>query len=49
MGLWGQFGRPGTMRDFYVWIKGSWVWMEIAAIVAAVIALWRYPFSVHRR
>ena len=44
MGLWGQFGRPGTVHDFYVWIKGSWIYMEIAAIVAALIALWRYPF-----
>jgi hypothetical protein len=44
MGLWGNFGRPGAMRDFYVWIKGSFVWMEAAAIVAAVIALWRYPY-----
>jgi hypothetical protein len=44
LGLWGNFGRPGAVRDFYVWIKGSWVFMEIAAIVAAVIALWRYPF-----
>jgi len=44
MGMWGTFGRPGTMHDFYVWIKGSWVYMEIAAIVAAVIALKRYPF-----
>jgi len=43
-GLWGQFGRPGTVHDFYVWIKGSWVFMEVAAIVAAVIALRRYPF-----
>jgi hypothetical protein len=44
MGLWGNFGRPTAMRDFYVWIKGSFVWMELAAIVAAVIALWRYPY-----
>jgi hypothetical protein len=44
MGLWGHFGRPTAMRDFYVWIKGSFVWMELAAIVAAVIALWRYPY-----
>jgi len=41
---WGQFGRPGTVQDFYVWIKGSWVFMEMAAIVAAVIALRFYPF-----
>ena len=45
---WGQFGRPGTVHDFYVWIKGSWVFMEVAAIVAAVIALrfYRFPFIV---
>jgi hypothetical protein len=43
-GVWGQFGRPGTVHDFYVWIKGSWVFMEVAAIVAAVIALRFYPF-----
>ena len=36
------------MHDFYVWIKGSWVFMEVAAIVAAVIALrfYRFPFIV---
>ena len=44
LGLWGHFGRGGTVRDFYVWIKGSWLPMEIAAIVAALIALWRYPY-----
>ena len=43
-GVWGQFGRPGTVHDFYVWIKGSWVFMEVAAIVAGVIALRFYPF-----
>jgi hypothetical protein len=45
---WGQFGRPGTVNDFYVWIKGSWVFMEVAAIVAAVTALrfYRFPFIV---
>jgi hypothetical protein len=43
-GAWGQFGRPGTVHDFYVWIKGSWVFMEVAAIVAGVIALRFYPF-----
>jgi hypothetical protein len=42
-GLW-THGSPGAYRDFYVWIKGSWVFMEVAAIVAAVIALRFYPF-----
>src|SRR3954469_17359873 len=44
LGLWGQFGKPGTVQGFYVWIKGSWIFMEIAAIVAGVIALRFYPF-----
>src|SRR5215471_5138101 len=39
LGWWGTFGRPGTVHDFYVWIKGSWIFMEIAAIIAGVIAL----------
>ena len=43
-GAWGQFDRPGTVHDFYVWIKGSWIFMEVAAIVAGVIALRFYPF-----
>src|SRR6202022_3928787 len=32
----------------YVWIKGSWIFMEVAAIVAAVAALslYRFPFIV---
>ena len=42
--LWGQFGKPGTVQGFYVWIKGSWIFMEVAAILAAVIALHFYPF-----
>jgi hypothetical protein len=43
-GLWGRFGKPGTVQGFYVWIKGSWIFMEMAAIAAGVIALRRYPF-----
>ena len=42
--LWGMFGDPGSVHDFYVWIKGSWVFMELAAIVAALVALRFYPF-----
>jgi len=47
-GLWSSFGKPGTVRDFYVWIKGSWIFMEIATIAGAVIALrfYRFPFIV---
>jgi hypothetical protein len=43
-GLWGQFGKPGTVQGFYIWIKGSWVFMEAAAILAGAIALRFYPF-----
>jgi hypothetical protein len=47
-GAWSHLGKPGTLRDFYVWIKGSWIFMEIATIAAATIALrfYRFPFSV---
>jgi hypothetical protein len=48
LGWWGRFGRPGTVHDFYVWIKGSWIFMEIAAVAAGVAALrfFRAPFIV---
>jgi hypothetical protein len=39
LGWWGKFGNPGTDHDFYVWIKGSWIFMEIATIIAGVVAL----------
>lgn len=47
-GWWGKFGTPGTTHDFYVWIKGSWLFMELAAIAAGVLALrfFRFPFIV---
>ncbi|XUM24648.1 hypothetical protein ACRAVF_16785 [Bradyrhizobium oligotrophicum S58] len=48
LGWWGKFGKPGTVHDFYVWIKGSWLFMEIATVVAGAIALrfYRVPFIV---
>jgi hypothetical protein len=45
LGAWGKFGKPGTTHDFYVWIRGSWVFMEIATIAAAALALRFYRFS----
>lgn len=47
-GLWTEFGKPASMRDFYQWIKGSFVFMELATIAAAMLALWfyRFPFIV---
>jgi hypothetical protein len=48
LGWWGRFGKPGTVHDFYVWIKGSWIFMEAAAVIAGVVALrfFRFPFIV---
>jgi hypothetical protein len=48
LGWWGKFDRPGSMADFYVWIKGSWIFMDFAAIVAGAVALrfFRFPFIV---
>ncbi|MFB9266433.1 hypothetical protein ACFFWD_25295 [Bradyrhizobium erythrophlei] len=48
LGWWGRFGKPGTVQGFYVWIKGSWIFMEAAAILAGAVALrfFRFPFIV---
>lgn len=48
LGWWTAFGKGGTVRDFYIWIKGSWIFMEIATVVAGVVALrfYRFPFIV---
>jgi hypothetical protein len=48
LGWWGRFGKPGTVQDFYIWIKGSWIFMEIATVLAGTIALrfYRVPFIV---
>ncbi|QPF83401.1 hypothetical protein IC762_27370 [Bradyrhizobium genosp. L] len=45
LGWWGQFGKPGTVQDFYIWIKGSWLFMEIATVAAGVVALRYYRFA----
>lgn len=48
LGWWSKFGKPGTVHDFYVWVKGSWVFMEVAAVLAGAVALrfFRFPFIV---
>lgn len=48
LGWWGKFGKPGTVNDFYVWIKGSWIFMDVATVAAGVVALryYRFPFIV---
>jgi hypothetical protein len=44
-GLWLQ-GEPGSYRGYYEWIKGSWFPMEVATIIAGLVALRarRFPF-----
>lgn len=44
----GLGNRKGSVRDFYIWIRSSWIFMEIAALLAAALALrfFRFPFIV---
>lgn len=44
-GLWPQ-GSEGSFQDYHVFIRGSWIVMEIATIIAGLIALKyiRFPF-----
>ena len=43
-GWWGDAGRPDHYRGFYTWIKSSWLPMEVATVVAGLVALRYYPF-----
>lgn len=43
LGLWAA-GKPGGYNNFYPLINGSWVYMELGAVAASVLALRRYPF-----
>jgi len=38
LGLW-PAGNPGRYANYYPWINGSWIVMELATIAAALIAL----------
>jgi hypothetical protein len=43
---WWTHGDPGDYRDFFTWVRGSWVFMSLSAIAAGLIALklYRFPF-----
>ncbi|WP_448189851.1 hypothetical protein [Azospirillum sp. sgz301742] len=45
---WWEDKPPGAYRDFYIWVKQSWVPMDLATIAAGIAALcWvRFPFLV---
>lgn len=44
-GMWPQ-GDPGAYQDYHIWVKASWLPMELGTILAGVIALKfvRFPF-----
>ncbi len=43
--LWPQ-GDPGAYRGFHLWIKGSWITLEVATVLAGLVMLRfrRFPF-----
>ena len=44
-GLWPQDSQ-GSFQDYHVWVRGSWVIMELATIIGGIITLKyvRFPF-----
>jgi hypothetical protein len=38
VGFWPQ-SDPGTFRDFHEWIRGSWIVMELATVLAGLIVM----------
>jgi hypothetical protein len=44
-GIWPQ-ANPGAFRDYHIWVKGSWILMEMGTILAGSVALRfiRFPF-----
>jgi hypothetical protein len=44
-GFW-PVNDPGLYRDFHPYINGSWLLMEVATVIAGVVAIrfWRFPF-----
>jgi hypothetical protein len=38
-------GDPGQYHNFYPYINGSWIYMEIATVVVAAVAAYFYRFS----
>jgi len=44
LGLW-PMSHPGTYHDYYVWINGSWIVMELATLAGAFVVLRKIKFS----
>lgn len=45
LGLWSGDKAPGTYRNFFQYIKGGWIPMELATIAIGALAARRYPFA----
>ena len=43
-GFW-PASDPGNYRDFFPYIRSSWIWMEAATVLAALVALRKVKFS----
>ncbi len=43
LGWWPQ-GDPGTYRDYHIWVKGSWFFMEVATILVGALVLRKVKF-----
>lgn len=43
---WWSHGDPGEYHDFFIWVRGSWVFMSLSAIAAGLVAfrLYKFPF-----
>jgi len=44
LNLWSLGARPGDYHDFFPLMNASWVYMEVATIAAAALALRFFPF-----
>jgi hypothetical protein len=43
-GIWPQ-NNPGSYQNYYIWINGSWIIIELATIAAALAAMRKIKFS----
>jgi hypothetical protein len=48
LGFWPAAGAPQSYRDYHELVDWRWIFMEVATLMAASLALWRYrlPFLV---
>jgi hypothetical protein len=44
LAVWGSSSDPGTYTDFYAWSENSWIYMDIATLIASVLVIYFYPF-----